>query len=291
VPVRKVVSISALLPLLLAACEQPPPTVPKAASGAASASPRPPAAPRPSPPRPSPRPPSRLTPPPGSGHPPNPFYRAGDHGYDVSYPQCPRGGPPSGSVFGIVGVNRGKAFTVNPCLVAQWSGARQPRAGYLNSGYDPDNQPLITTACQDLGSQLLVADAWRTAYALGCSETTYALGAVRANGLAQPAMWWIDVESSNSWDLADVNLNRYALQGEIDQLAAIGRPVGVYSTFGDWWSITGGWSPAIVVADWVAGRGFAAACGGPGFTGHPVWLVQELATWPEPAAYDSDWAC
>ena len=65
--------------------------------------------------------------------------------------------------------------------------------------------------------------------------------------------------------------------------------VGVYSAARDWRTITGDWV-AGVDADWVANR-TTAACTAPGFSGDPVWLVQEAAGWPQPSGYDSDWAC
>ena len=47
----------------------------------------------------------------------------------------------------------------------------------------------------------------------------------------------------------------------------------------------------VAVANWVAAPTPEAACGSPGFSGAPVWLVQESAVWPPPSGYDSDWAC
>jgi hypothetical protein len=112
-----------------------------------------------------------------------------------------------------------------------------------------------------------------------------------ASGVRESVMWWIDVERANSWDEHDVKLNRFALQGEVDQLAAAGPLPGVYSTSRDWGEITGNWSPGGVVANWVAASTPELACGGAGFSGAPVWLVQEADTWPQPSGYDSDWAC
>jgi hypothetical protein len=77
----------------------------------------------------------------------------------------------------------------------------------------------------------------------------------------------------------------------MDQLAADGRPVGVYSTFRDWTIVTDGWAAPSITANWVAGRSRSGACSERGFSGAPVWLAQETATWPEPSGYDSDWSC
>ncbi len=191
----------------------------------------------------------------------------------------------------MVGVDGGKAFTSNPCLGRQWRAAGGPRALYVNSGYNPDNLSKTTSDCRDLAAKLSATDSERNAYAIGCGEAVHSLGTARDAGVADPLMWWIDVESTNSWDDVDVNLNRFALQGQIDQLAALGRPVGVYSTFKDWLFVTGAWGPPAVVANWVAGLSPTAACTAPGFSGAPVWLAQERATWSDGSGLDSDWSC
>src|SRR5205807_1059654 len=138
-----------------------------------------------------------------------------------------------------VGVNSGRAFTENPCLAAEWRAAPAVRSVYLNSGYKPENAARTTALCRQLGRYQAAPDAARTAYAIGCSETAYSALPMRAAGADRSAVVWIDVEGSNSWDAADLNLNRYALQGEIDQLAASGRLVGLYSTAGAWHGIFG----------------------------------------------------
>jgi hypothetical protein len=287
--------VAALALLALAACGggSAAPAGPVAAAPTPSAPP--PATPAPSPSA-SPAPTPAPSPAPSHVHAPvvdagwvGPIYPPRAHGYDVSYPQCSATRPPAGASFSIVGVNDGRAFTTNPCLAAQWRTARQPRAVYFNSGYLPDNAGKATADCRARGQLLDGSDARRTAYAIGCSEAVYALAAARAAGADRAAMIWIDVESSNSWD-ADQELNRTSLQAEVDQLAAYGRLVGLYGTFAEWHGIVGDWSPQGVVADWVAGGTPGAGCRDPGFSGHPVWLVQELDAWPG-SGQDSDWAC
>jgi hypothetical protein len=228
--------------------------------------------------------------PPAPSHPPGSPYRAGAHGYDASYPQCASGVRPRRAEFSIVGVNRGKAFTANPCLRAEWGAAGARRSVYLNTGLDPRNTPRVTAGCRELGRRLDATAERRAAYAIGCSEVVYSRGVMRAAGIREPVPWWLDVELANSWS-ADVNLNRFALQGQLDQLAAAGPLPGVYSIAKDWAAITGRWSSPTVAADWVGASTLAAACGSGGFSGAPVWLVQEVATWPPPSGYDSDLAC
>jgi hypothetical protein len=226
------------------------------------------------------------------GAPAGSAYRTGWHGYDASFPQCRAGRRPAGADFSVIGVNGGKTFTVNRCLASLWRSADRPRALYLNSGYTPANRGRITPGCRSLGERVHGKDALGEAYALGCSATVHSLRALRAAGIGgTPTMWWIDVERLNSWSERRLDLNRYALQGQIDQLAATGHPVGIYSSARDWLKITGGWAPGGVDATWVAGSTPQAACAATGFTGDPVWLVQEAATWPHPSNYDSDIAC
>jgi hypothetical protein len=216
-----------------------------------------------------------------------PIYPPHAHGYDVSYPQCPGDRPPPAASFSIVGVNAGRVFTANPCLAAEWQAAMGRRAVYLNSGYDPDNAPRATAGCRQRSEAQIGAGA-QAAYAIGCSEAEYAASAVAAAGAGQTTMVWLDVETSNSWDAPNLDLNRTALQAEIDRLAATGHLVGLYSTFAEWRGIVGDWSPGGVVADWVAGGTPRDDCAAPGFSGHPVWIAQEVPTW---AGVDSDRTC
>jgi hypothetical protein len=267
-------------------------------SATAQASSRPvAAATQPARPAASPRPTARATPAPTPtpAHRPavapgwvGPIYPPHTHGYDVSYPQCGAPLTPLGATFSIVGVNSGKAFTVNPCLQAEWRGAHGQRAAYLNSGYDPANAGRTTADCRSRSQRQGGGTDVQTAYAIGCSEAVFGLSAMTGAGAVPSVVIWLDVESSNSWDPVNLSLNRVALQSEVDQLAASGHVVGLYATFGEWPGIVGQWSPSGVVADWVAGGTPAGSCGAPGFSGHPVWISQELATW---AGDDSDWTC
>ena len=231
------------------------------------------------------------SPPPTTGHPLLSLYAAQLHGYDASYPQCAAGRPTSLATFAVIGVNSGKAFSTNPCLSRLWREAPSARALYVNSGLNPGNYPKATADCQELGGRVAGTADEKRAYAIGCGEAVYSVAAALSAGASNAEMWWVDVESSNSWSDRDLNLNRYSLQGEVDQLVALARPVGIYSTFRDWSTITGDWRPDVAMADWVAGGVPADACAALGFSGGPVWLAQEAATWTETPAYDSDWAC
>jgi hypothetical protein len=221
-----------------------------------------------------------LPPVPGSPYP------AGARGVDASFPQCPGQPLGPGTAFTVLGVNGGSAFTANPCLSRQWQNAPHSRSLYLNSGYDPSNDVRQTGACDALALGQSAPAADQNAYATGCAASQYSLSLLHQVGVGPPLVWWIDVEETNRWD-PDVTVNRFALQGEIDQLVGSGRPIGVYSTAQQWRAIFGDWAPTHVSADWVPG--VAAACAGPGFTGVPVWLIQDFD--PGPGGLDSDWAC
>src|SRR5262249_45188943 len=163
--------------------------------------------------------------------------------------------------------NGGRGFTVNPCLGAQWRGAPGVRGGYFHSGYDPPHPgggpPPRSSPAPDQagGGPRPAADAHRRPPARVWRAPARGR---RAVGADRATMIWLDVESSNSWDPVDLDLNRTALQAEIDELAAFGRLVGLYATFAEWRGIVGDWSPAGIVADWVAGASPAAGCAMPG---------------------------
>ena len=241
--------------------------------------------------------PARVGPTPASAprsgqHPAGSPYAARSHGYDASYPQCADPHPPESASFAIVGVNGGKAFTRNGCLGDLWRAVRhgQPGSVYLNSGYNPDNAAFVGDSCHRRGSRLDASSSERTAYAIGCQEAVHSFTVLAQESVPRPSLCWVDVERSNSWDEADLNLNRFALQGLFDVLHDQGCAVGVYSTYAEWEEITGNWVTPSVDGDWVALARPDEACGLRGFSGARVWLVQELALWPQ-ADYDSDWAC
>lgn len=230
-------------------------------------------------------------PPPAALHPAGSLYGAATHGFDASYPQCADPRPPQGSEFGVVGVNGGKVFSLNPCFLELYRLAPGKPAIYLNSGFTRDNARKLVPVCDASAAALGLSGDQRLAYGLGCSTAHLTLSVLEPVGASQPKMWWIDVERGNSWDEQDLMLNRLSLEGEIDRLAVTGRPVGVYSTFADWNRLTANMTYPAIAANWVAGDGAPESCATPGFSGSPVWLAQELALWPGSAAWDSDYAC
>lgn len=214
-------------------------------------------------------------------------YTSGQTGYDVSYPQC-GGATPTGT-FGIIGVNGGRPFSNNGCLGAEYAAA--PKASvaaslYINTGYSGAYGRNITSACSTLSKSVGGSSAQKKAWAIGCSEADTSLSYTAKQHATSVAVWWLDVETGNSWSSSDLSLNRYAIQGATTRLGQAG-PAGVYSTAAMWTRITGGnFSPTGIAADWdVSASG--GSCTAP-FTSSadPVWLLQSTTS-----GFDSDLAC
>lgn len=244
-------------------------------------------------------------------------------GYDISYPQC-NAAYPNGS-FGIVGINQGYPFTYyNSCFTSEWAYASTTPSPslYVNTGYDPSytnstDGRHTTSDCLSKSSAVRGSSSQQKAWAVGCSEAQRSVAYASCQNptepsacatTVQPAAWWLDVETANSWcgrpgtRCKDLTLNQYALQGVIDTLETpaenpAGAPVGIYSTPNAWTTIVGSNTVSNVSANWRA-TGLTsdaqaqAYCSGNGFTRlaggsyPPVWLVQYL-----PGGYDADYAC
>jgi hypothetical protein len=170
-------------------------------------------------------------------------------GHDVSYPQC-GSALPVDSAFGIIGINKGRPFSTNPCLSRQyqWAIERPYEAAlYVNTGnpapssdyYWPRSGTEHPALCQDGGSRTdpgcaydygwhAAADAFSTGHELDPAVTRHT--------------WWLDVETANGWN-GDGRSNTAVLQGMYDYLLSHGvAEVGVYSTSYQWQKITGGYS-------------------------------------------------
>jgi hypothetical protein len=233
-------------------------------------------------------------------------------GYDISYPQC--GGPfPSNPSFGIVGVNRGIVFSPNPCLGAgngpselAWAGGVQAQL-YANTGnpgpalstHWPNGQTFprecntgaspgaVTVNCAYDYGWNAAADSYQTAV-----RAYISLGLAPGGATATPQanIWWLDVETGNSWRL-NVSLNVAALQGAVAYLQSAGAAgIGFYSTQQQWNQITGGSLAFTAQQSWVAGASTAKQartnCDGVAFTGGAVALAQYFAK-----GFDADLRC
>lgn len=234
-------------------------------------------------------------------------------GYDISYPQC--GNPyPSGQAFGIVGVNGGLANDPNGCLSSEvaWAqaspglGTQAPVSLYINTA-DPGPAPGVTDWPKS-GTDTYGAchGSWTKAcaYLYGEQRATYSYNLVSASQpeLASEAPWWLDIETSNTWATSSTRrytkLNIAAIQGFIVGLTSVGAaaPVGIYSTGGDWHTITGltarttrsalGTSPPAWTGGSTTLKQAQNTCASTSFTGVRPTLAQYSAS-----GYDADLRC
>lgn len=206
-------------------------------------------------------------------------------GYDISYPNvsappnCTSSSLPTGA-FGIVGVNHGRPFSNNGCFSQEFAYAstqtgRTPSL-YINTAYSGAYRKNITPYC----AQQTQSMAWQ----IGCSEADTSFRYAGQPSVGSVTMWWLDVETGNSWSSSNLSLNQAAINGAADFLSGKGFQVGVYSTGGMWQTITGtGFTPVHSVGDWVAGQG--GSCPGTSFDANPVWLSQSTS------GFDFDTAC
>jgi hypothetical protein len=240
---------------------------------------------------------------------------AGSSGYDISWPQCGSAYPGDGA-FGIVGVTNGRAWSANPCLASeyQWA-AGYPRAPdlYMNTA-NPAPDSSFYWPASGVRDPALCQDATITsdpgcAYDYGWHAAANALATSKtALGNLAQGVWWLDVETGNTWN-GDASSNAADLQGSIDYLLAQHvAAVGIYSTGYQWGLITGGYSSgdaSTYAAAWrpeftspngiAAAPSWVAGASGPSdapsdcsssFLGTTTWLVQYVA-----GAADVDYAC
>jgi hypothetical protein len=213
-------------------------------------------------------------------------------GYDVSYPQC-QSAPPAGS-FGIVGVDGGKPYDVNPCLASEitWASAIGRPAYYVNTA---NPGPTMSThwPTGQLSPRLCdpaLLDSSECSYDYGWNAATDSYARAAAASVGTPAVsgavWWLDAETRNTWESlefgetpANYANDTAALTGMRDYLLKQGvRRVGVYSTAHQWQRVTGGASLGRAPV-WYAGLGgptsAATHCASTySFTGGPVRLAQ-----------------
>jgi hypothetical protein len=220
-------------------------------------------------------------------------------GYDASFPQC-SGSYPSNPLFGIVGVNGGRANDANRCIGGelQWArdapGQKRPKQPPLSLYIDTGNPGAhhvadwpsggnapaygscngrLTNACSYLYGEQRAARSYRRVAALDAVA-------------AETAPWWLDVELTASW-AGTYRLNIAALRGFIAGLRNAGAtgPIGMYSTGAQWKDITGLTAQTTRSAfngrlpDWVAGTQATRAqaqqnCTSGGFTGVAPTLAQ-----------------
>ena len=211
------------------------------------------------------------------------LYPTGSTGVDISYPNCSAVVPKV--TFGIVGVTGGLAYGPNNCLKAEASKFADPSL-YLNTGLNASSSSSYYTQAQ-VGCN---GDVSCAAYNYGYNSGKAAVNYAASQGVSS-AKWWLDVETSNTWN-TDVLQNQKSLQGAYDALVASGiTTIGAYSTTAQWQTITGGWQNGWAnwgATTWTTASQAQAYCTGHQFTGGPSLLMQYKS---KQSKIDQDVAC
>ena len=176
-------------------------------------------------------------------------------GNDVSWPQCDKN-LPKGQSFAIIGVNNGLANNTNPRLTEPLDWA----AGSSGASSQPEVSLYVNTANPGRsGSWWPSSNAYPIGSAVNnpygpCREKDYGkacaymYGYAKAyddayiRGISNPSeyVWWLDVETENSWSTTDKDANRAVLEGMTDFFRSIdAEGVGLYSTGLQWSRIVG----------------------------------------------------
>jgi hypothetical protein len=205
-------------------------------------------------------------------------------GVDISFPQCLRSSHvdfPASIPFAVVGVNGGVASNSNPCFLSEYNSALllsgatdQPHVSvYVNTGNpalaatwwpSSDHTQTGTTVVNPNGPcQNLPGAACAYIYGYSMAQADYRRVSDALSRV--PGLWWLDVETSNTWQ-PDVVANAASLSGMVDYFRSQNLDVGLYSTPYQWNKIAGATAPTSDLAglpSWLAGSsyfGASAAC-------------------------------
>lgn len=189
-------------------------------------------------------------------------------GYDVSYPQCGRN-LPTDHYFGIVGVNGGNAANANSCLADQLAWASRAKTGtnqskyqvYVNTANPGQVISQITTwpsspydsngilPPNPYGNECYGQNDEACSWLYGWNRSIYTesvfKNAANSKGLNSNTadyVWWLDVETMNTWQVGDMvalKRNTAAIEGFGAYYATKGAKIGLYSTAVQWAEITG----------------------------------------------------
>ncbi|MGH9076821.1 MAG: hypothetical protein ACRDY0_05110, partial [Acidimicrobiales bacterium] len=186
----------------------------------------------------------------------------GSAGFDISWPECGKPYPPTGSPVAVVGVTNGwigvhgpanVQYGPNPCLTSQtaWAGP-QVQAYQVATPVDGAYGDL-STALTGPKACPAVADTTACGYNWGWTNALQAVALVHQQGL-DPKRWWLDVETIEGWNFADAVVNAQIIQGMVDAYQSQGIVAGVYCTAYQWAKIAGSY-PMPGVPTWIAGAG------------------------------------
>lgn len=213
-------------------------------------------------------------------------------GNDVSWPQCSKT-LPTGQRFGIVGVNDGLANTTNPCFETELTWANQSLGGtgqdlaslYVNTA-NPGNLGVADWPTSGTSTKYGTCDGTDTAacaYQYGFNMATLDATTRIGNHQASAYMWWLDVETGNSWESNTAN-NRADLEGMTDYFTSLGARVGLYSTSSQWQQIAESvpnTSSLYGLSSWLPGASSLSAakvnCSQAGLTGGIVSVTQYVS--------------
>jgi hypothetical protein len=213
-------------------------------------------------------------------------------GYDVSWPQCGRVLPTDGA-FKIVGINGGRPFDENPCLLDQllWAKETSPQLYFNTANPGPELSmfwPIGQTSPKTCSE--LAPDSMGCAFNYGYNFAEYAYISAETSyenlGLAtspKDAFIWLDVELENSWRLESPKKNVKALQGAVYYLKNVAKVkrLGFYSNDYQWGVITGSTKVFDDYPSWVATASnrelsIEACAKKVGFTGGRTRLTQYI---------------
>ena len=200
----------------------------------------------------------------------------GEIGNDISYPQCAGlSNLQAAQNFAVIGLNGGKATSLNSCLNQELGWADTVPATntfnqnsvqlYVNTGNPGDvlRQAKVTdwpTNNIDPATGQSIVDpygtcsgknnndaacAWQYGFDRARDDQNALLTAQMAGyTVTSPVKWWLDVETVNSWSRTKSN-NQADLEGMVAALTngKNGDSVGLYSTASMWKSIVGTTSP------------------------------------------------
>ena len=214
-------------------------------------------------------------------------------GYDISYPQCGIDFPPSPFDFSIIGVNGGKAFTNNACLMNEfiWANKSDDKPMLYINLNSPSGHTKNFGSVGPLGT-CKQNDRECQAYNYGYNAAQYAYEYARSR-FAYSTIWWIDIETTNTWS-DDFSLNAAVLNGAIRFFDGKNVQTGIYSTRHEWQLVMGDSFTPIQhlihpVPNWVGGADSDTIhffCYQPFSLNSPVWVVQTI-----PETFDQDYTC
>lgn len=191
-------------------------------------------------------------------------------GHDVSWPNCEVSLPKQD--FGIVGVNNGTPFTHNPCFRQQyeWASSTHSASIYMNLDLNPNY--LVERGKSGPYGDCSGEDYSCLIQNYGYNAAKHAHEHAKENGANDSAMWWLDIETLNTWT-DSFDYNRLSIDGAVRYFQDKNMNVGIYSTPMLWKEITGDYKnglpawPAIITDKPHTGCGV-------GFTGGKTLIVQ-----------------